>query len=346
VGEYILESEFRNLINKKHSLTMFFVFFLLIFNISYSTVIDKKTNLPTNTTLQKPATPAKAPRKRVRTKKINPQAEDIASPEIFLVITDPETLDKLSEIKVTYLLPDGSKKIFEGSTLKEYIGTDNDGNRYLSEIEISEYISEYVASLAKEVNTAGKERVFVSTLRGEIKVKGGSYGWRIDQKREKRMLLGEILNQISVSREPIYFAREFSNENGGIGNTYVEIDLSKQHVYYYIKGELFLDTPCVSGTMTKQRATPGGVSTLYYKETNRVLRGKKQPDGTYEYEAPVTYWMPFNGGVGLHDANWRGRFGGKIYVSAGSHGCINLPPKKAAAIYKVINVGTPIVVFY
>ncbi|MDR3258870.1 MAG: L,D-transpeptidase/peptidoglycan binding protein [Fusobacteriaceae bacterium] len=337
--------EFENFKNKGHSYTMFFMVFLLLFNISYSAATNQSINSSNNTTLTKSAVPAKTAKEKPKVKKTEQPREKIVTIENFLLITDPETLDKIPEIKITYLLPDGNQKILEGSTIKEWISIDNDGNRYLSELEISGYVDEYVSSLAKEVNTAGKERIFTSTLRGDIKVKGGSYGWRIDQKHEKIMLIGEIFNQINASREPIYYTREF-DKNGGIGDTYVEIDLSNQHVYYYINGVLFMDTPCVSGTMTKKRATPGGVFTLYYKEPNRVLRGKKQPDGTYEYEAPVSYWMPFNGGVGLHDANWRSRFGGKIYVNAGSHGCINLPPKKAAVMYGAINVGIPVVVFY
>ena len=47
------------------------------------------------------------------------------------------------------------------------------------------------------------------------------------------------------------------------------------------------------------------VYTLKYKEADAVLRGDKQEDGSYGYEQPVDFWMPFNGGIGLHDASWR-----------------------------------------
>jgi len=55
--------------------------------------------------------------------------------------------------------------------------------------------------------------------------------------------------------------------------------------------------------------------------------------------------MPFNGGVGLHDASWRSTFGGKIYVTGGSHGCINLPRSAAETIYNNISAGTPVLVY-
>ena len=80
-----------------------------------------------------------------------------------------------------------------------------------------------------------------------------------------------------------------------------------------------------------------------YKQKDQVLRGTRRADGTYEYESPVKYWMPFNGGIGLHDADWRSKFGGTIYQTNGSHGCINLPPKVAAQVYENAYKGIPII---
>ena len=74
------------------------------------------------------------------------------------------------------------------------------------------------------------------------------------------------------------------------------------------------------------------------RERNRVLRGTKQPNGKYEYESPVSYWMPFNKGIGLHDASWRSTFGRDIYINSGSHGCINLPTGFAGSLYSQIDV--------
>ena len=75
------------------------------------------------------------------------------------------------------------------------------------------------------------------------------------------------------------------------------------------------------------------------------MRGKKLPNGRYEYQSHVNYWMPFNGGIGLHDATWRSKFGGDIYVTSGSHGCINLPKDKAEKIYDIIDKNMPIIVY-
>ena len=132
-----------------------------------------------------------------------------------------------------------------------------------------------------------------------------------------------------------------------LGNTYIEVDLSNQHMYYYQSGNLVFDSDFVSGNMSyADRQTHAGIFTLYYKKSPDVLRGAKKPDGTYEYEEPVEYWMPFDGGIGFHDAPWRGEFGGDIYLTSGSHGCINLPPENAAVLYSLIDYNVPIVCFY
>ena len=107
-----------------------------------------------------------------------------------------------------------------------------------------------------------------------------------------------------------------------------------------------METDIVSGTETKSdRYTPSGIYYIYAKQKNRILRGQKQADGTYEYETPVSYWMPFNKGIGLHDASWRKTFGGQIYKTSGSHGCVNLPSSFAANLYGQATVNTPVVVY-
>lgn len=104
----------------------------------------------------------------------------------------------------------------------------------------------------------------------------------------------------------------------------------------------------MSGDMQyAERQTPPGIFQLYYKKSPSVLKGKMLENGKYEYERPVTYWMPFNGGIGFHDASWQPYFGGNRFrEGGGSHGCINLPADKAAELYNRIDESVPIVCFY
>ena len=121
--------------------------------------------------------------------------------------------------------------------------------------------------------------------------------------------------------------------------------MGEQNVYVYIDGNCVLTTPCVTGRMTKGRMTPEGMYQIQYKQKNRYLTGRN-PNGSISYRSYVHYWMPFNGGIGLHDATWRSKFGGNLYVGGGSHGCINLPLDMAQQLYDIVYTGMPVVCYY
>ena len=124
-------------------------------------------------------------------------------------------------------------------------------------------------------------------------------------------------------------------------STRVEVSISGQKVYYVQNGKVKLKTSVVTGG--PNHATPRGIFRLAYKERNVTLKGSNG-DGT-DYASKVSYWMPFNGGIGLHDAPWRSSFGGSIYQSGGSHGCVNMPPAKAKQLFGYIDAGTLIYVY-
>ncbi|MEG1848262.1 MAG: L,D-transpeptidase, partial [Lachnospiraceae bacterium] len=128
-------------------------------------------------------------------------------------------------------------------------------------------------------------------------------------------------------------------EGGDIGQNYVEIDLSAQHLYVHQAGQVTEESDFVSGNLAKGHATPAGIYGLTYKERDATLRGET-------YESHVDYWMPFNGNIGMHDAGWRKEFGGDIYLTKGSHGCVNLPTKKAERIYELVEKGMPVICYY
>lgn len=123
--------------------------------------------------------------------------------------------------------------------------------------------------------------------------------------------------------------------------THVEINLSSQTVSVVSNGTATFSTPVVTGGPGYR--TPTGIYKIKYKATHVTLRGKNA-DGT-DYESPVNYWMPFNGGIGFHDANWRGAFGGSIYVGSGSHGCINMPPSVTGRFFGMVSAGTVVYVY-
>ena len=123
---------------------------------------------------------------------------------------------------------------------------------------------------------------------------------------------------------------------------YVEVNLSKQHLWVWQDHQVIYDTPITSGATGAGFPTVTGLFSIYYKATNTHLRGYAYGP-RYNYDVQVNYWMPFYSGYGMHDASWRnGNFGGSDYYYGGSHGCVNLPDDAAAFIYNWADVGTPV----
>ena len=235
--------------------------------------------------------------------------------------------------KVTYNNGD-NPIVLDGTTTNTWIKLNSDYTVSIDE----EKVGEYVKYLASVYNTIGTSRPFTTSNGNQITISGGDYGWWVNTGAEKSALIEIIKSGQTTEREPVYFQTAATHGNVDIGNTYVEIDLSAQHLWYYHDGAVVVSTDFVSGDPTKGYATPTGVYSITYKERNATLKGEG-------YSSPVNFWMPFNGGVGLHDASWRSSFGGSIYNGGGSHGCINLPYSAAQTIFGSISKGDPVIVY-
>ena len=257
-----------------------------------------------------------------------------------------DAYNNYTKASITYTFGDQTVTL-DGSTLKNWLQFDEKGQLVQDDASFTQHVKDFVAQLASEHNTVGTTRSFNTTSGRTVSVYGSAYGWKIDQDAEAAQLTEEIRTGTQTTREPVYSMRANAYGYNDIGSTYIEVDLSSQHMYYYQGGSIIFDSDIVSGDIRyDDRATPPGIFTLYYKKSPDVLRGAKKPDGTYEYETSVTYWMPFNGGIGFHDATWQAYFGGDRYTYAGSHGCINMPLDAAATLYSIIDTNVPIVCFY
>ena len=208
-------------------------------------------------------------------------------------------------------------------------------------------LTKYVSHLADETNTYGKNRTFNATGIGKITVNPGVYGFVLDVPGTVDKVYELVNDRKSGDIEPVYERAGYSREADGtdLGNTYVEVDISRQYMWVYIDGELVLESSVVTGLPnTTKWATNVGVGAILSKASNQTLRGDGF-DGS-RYETPVDYWMPIGwDGEGFHDAPWRGGFGGNIYFSNGSHGCLNLPPAVAGQLFDMIPYGAPVVVY-
>ena len=248
---------------------------------------------------------------------------------------------------ITYTTPKGKEIVLDGSTLITWLSKQDDGSYTKDESVFKEKLTAFVKELASQYNSIGATRTFTGKDGQSHTVSGGTYGFRVSTDSEVSALLKMINeNKSENNRIPEHTGQLPSGANGGLGTTYLEINITKQHLWFVKDGSVVLESDFVSGKESDPtRLTPSGTYYIYNKERNRVLRGTKQPNGKYEYDSPVSYWMPFNKGIGLHDASWRSTFGRDIYINSGSHGCINLPTGFAGSLYSQIYVNLPVVVY-
>ena len=120
-----------------------------------------------------------------------------------------------------------------------------------------------------------------------------------------------------------------------VAPTYIDVSIDTQTLVYYVNGVPALITPCVTGQ--PGRGTPRGVFAI-----NSCVPGKYLTGPTWHVW--VNRWMRFCGNCGIHDASWRKSFGGEIYKTNGSHGCVNIPHDQAVQLYSMVGVGTPVIV--
>lgn len=250
------------------------------------------------------------------------------------VIDTKNMLNKYVGSKITYNIG-GKEEILSGSTIKNWLIINENLEITFDEAKIRSYLEIF----SNTYNTVGKSRNFTTSMGNSIQVSGGDYGWLIDSDEELQSLITVIKEGQTTNKEPIYSQTAKSHEGNDIGNSYVEIDMSNQHLWFYKDGSLIVEGDVVTGNISNNTSTPVGVYKLKYKQKDATLKGEG-------YSVPVSYWMPFNGGIGIHDAVWRGVFGGNIYRTGGSHGCINAPYTLANTIFNNIDEGTPVICFY
>ncbi len=245
-----------------------------------------------------------------------------------------DAANKWLETSITYNW-NGTEVVVDKTLLGEWISMEEEEPQ-LNE----EAVADFVAEQAKAYDTFGKNQTITTTLGRQITLQRKSYGWKTDTEDETRKLIEAIYQGTIEEREPSYTKKGKWRGTNDIGNSYVEADMGNQHLYLYYQGVLVLETDFVSGNPNWPGCwSPEGIFGITYKTTNAVLRGEN-------YETPVFYWMPFYGNFGMHDATWRTEFGGDIYLTDGSHGCLNLPLDKAEVIYNYMSEGFPIICYY
>lgn len=255
-----------------------------------------------------------------------------------------DTMNQYLKASITYTMDEDV--VVDKELISTWLSYDENMNVTFNEDAVKKWMREF----GSKYDTVGKTRSITTPGGKTAEVSGGTYGWSVDEKKEAENLINSIKKGEVTSREPAYEQKAASRSAQDWGTTYVEVDLSAQHMWYIVDGSVALETDVVTGLASDpNRATPQGVYSILEMMRNKTLVGETDPaTGKPIYETPVSYWMRVTWtGIGFHDASWQSSFGGTRYqTSAGSHGCINMPVDKAGSLYGMLSVGTPVVMHY
>lgn len=207
-------------------------------------------------------------------------------------------------------------------------------------------VKAFTDTLGSKYNTGNRSGVITTPTGKQANVAVAGYGRQVGSQADCDQLISEIKEGKTVTRSPIISRQATPEGQFAWGTTYVEVDITEQHMWYIVNGQVAFETDVVTGKKGKND-TPTGTYTILEKMRNKVLRGRPLANGKPSYLTPVSYWMRVTwSGIGFHDAGWQPTFGGERYVNNGSHGCINMPPAKAKEFYGMLSVGCPVIIHY
>lgn len=255
-----------------------------------------------------------------------------------------DTLNTYAAAKITYQFGSQTETLDIG-TFHDWL-TYSDGNVSLDDSKVKAYVQQ----LAGKYNTRYKDRGFRTTGGAVVTIPSShnEYGYHINQDAEIAQIKTDLASGKEVTREPIYDSKNsygnpvYYGRNGvdDLNGTYVEVSIAQQHLWFYKNGQLVVESDVVTGNESTGHGTITGAFPIAFKVSPYTMSSAENG-----YVVNVQYWMPFYEGEGLHDASWRSSFGGTIYQSDGSHGCVNLPSDVAATIYNNCEPGMAVILY-
>ncbi len=247
-------------------------------------------------------------------------------------------------LSIPLTVNDETVETIDGAFISKWVVLDDELDASLDEDAVMKWA---LGDFSQKCDTLGAKRTYKlgkGKKAKKVTVSGGTYGWVIDGES----LADELIKRIKKSSSkalaiPTKSEGKVWNPGGKDWDRYIDIDLTDQVARLINKkGKVLWESSIVSGSVATNHQTPTGVyvvnSTMGVNQT--LIGSDENGDGKPDYKTPVSYWIPFIGNsIALHDANWRSSFGGSIYQTNGSHGCVNLPPAAAAALYGMVSVG-------
>ena len=272
--------------------------------------------------------------------------------------------NKMLETKITYNI-DGVDNALtvDASQIKDWISIGEDGQAHLDENKVKEFLG----TVGTKWDTVGKEQEYHTANGKTVKLGGGSTGWLTDEATELKKLVADIKEGKTDSREFSYKQRGTyaADQLNPFGNTWIDIDLSSQYLWYVKDGTIQWGFPIISGK--SGYSTPTGVTKVYGKKTDYTMISPwKDPvtgEPTYKTHVTVAVGITADWQIFVHSAEWQPSYGfsgsgngdaGKAvgqatsvgnrsyYRGGGSHGCINARASDAWRVYNEVASGTPV----
>lgn len=210
-----------------------------------------------------------------------------------------------------------------------------DGSLYFDVNKVEGFIDD----LCDRYDTYKLPRDFVSVNGEQKHIERSTYGTLIDRKAEKEYFLSAVREGTGETHTPQYTHKAFTRGLDDIGPTRIEIDITRQKLYYIEKGSVVMECDVVTGNPNNGHATPEMVCYVIKKTRDTYLKGE-------DYRSFVNYWMPiYKTSIGIHDATWQRKFGGERYLTHGSHGCVNMKLTEAEELFDMVTVGVPVLVY-
>lgn len=258
------------------------------------------------------------------------------------VLDAKDALNKCLEAEITYSLDEITVKL-DKEKIANWISVDENLLVVVDENQVRAF-ADTLGSYYNTPNTA----LDLTTPTGKVvNIPNARLGRVVGSAVECAELIEEIKSGTVVTREPLFSQGATPGGDPVWGTTYLEVDISAQHMWYIVDGAVAFESDVVTGS--PGRDTPTGVFSILKMKRNKTLTGNIVPaTGKPEYVTPVAYWMRITwSGVGFHDATWQPGFGGQLYRQGyGSHGCINMPYNNVATLYGMVSVGCPVVIHY
>lgn len=252
------------------------------------------------------------------------------------LIAQMNQMNTLTQANITYDFVD-RQYVVNRDQIKPWLVRGDDGNYALNE----QAVTDYVTQMAYDTDTFGLSHQFKTTLGPTITLaEGGDYGWVIDKETTTQALVEALKSGSNTTLEPAYLYEGRDRSTNDIGGTYAEICITQQKMWVYKDGQLVVETPVITGNEKEGFNTPSG---------SVWAIDAKKPDAHFgEANVDVKYWLPFLGGVGLHDASWRTpeMYNTVTFKENGSHGCVNTPIDAMAKAFDALEIGDPVIVYY